>query len=133
MRQADGGADEHTESSEVRRRAAADADAATPASLCCTAWLACTACRSALHRRDLRGAGFASSPASAIDLVRLPTRSRRVAAVDRSASHKLPLDGAARAYHAAEAGVAAARPCLAAVVAPEPEKKHRAAVWAELD
>ena len=106
----------------MRRRAAADADAATPASLCCTAWLACTACRSALHRRDLRGAGFASSPASAIDLVRLPTRSRRV-----------PLDGAARAYHAAEAGVAAARPCLAAVVAPEPEKKHRAAVWAELD
>ena len=52
---------------------------------------------------------------------------------DALVTHKLPLDGAARAYHAAEAGVAAARPCLAAVVAPEPEKKHRAAVWAELD
>ena len=52
---------------------------------------------------------------------------------DALVTHKLPLDGAARAYHAAEAGVAAARPCLAAVVAPEPEKKRRAAVWAELD
>ena len=43
------------------------------------------------------------------------------------------LCGAAAAAGAAEAGVAAARPCFAAVVAPEPEKKHRAAVWAELD
>ena len=106
----------------MRRRAAADADAATPASLCCTAWLACTACRSALHRRDLRGAGDA-----------LAILADGEAPYDALVTHKLPLDGAARAYHAAEAGVAAARPCLAAVVAPEPEKKHRAAVWAELD
>ena len=63
-------------------------------------------------------------------LVRRPARRRR------RVTHLLPLDGAARAYHAAEAGVAAARPCLAAVVAPEPEKKHRAPCgpsWTEED